>query len=723
MMNNSIRKIASLWVLLSLFAGVSACGDSESSENESHITQPLQPVDDWEMVWNDEFDGAAIDEKKWTREQDCSGSGNEEQQCYTDSDENAYVENGILHIVAKPAEQGAEKPYTSARLVSRYQGDFTYGRYEIRAKLPSGQGSWPAFWLLPTDEVYGSWPKSGEIDIVEAVNLKVKDDDGRAENRIYGSLHYGKEWPNNVYSGKDYAMANNPADDFHEYAIEWQAGEIRWYVDDYLYATQRQSDVFYNSKGEAAGLVHRGWFSEYYDASTGELTTHWDLAPFDQAFYMILNLAVGGNWPENVNALGIDADAFAQGQHLEVDYIRVYQCNQNLNTGKGCETVRGGYDNLNDALVEGLAPIPVAMGDAELLRIFYGEMNPNWPAWDCCGGGTPRLVSDELRGDVMEFYVNAEPTVNGFITKDPFITDPKGMASPYDASPLLVDGYLRFDLKVIALPQDVSATWYLKLESTHPDTEISTAVELALFDSLEGNTLEGNRPQVGEWQTYTFPVQTLMDAGLDVSSIDVVMIFPAWGQGEGAVYQIDNLVFETPPLIVFEDSENDSWPMWDCCGGTTPAVKEDDVEHGAVAEFVIGDIPTVMGFISKSDFVKKGAQAAPYDASHIAQEGVVQFDMKVVSQPSNAEAAWLFKIESHDALYQVEWPLEKGNDGQLPLTGEWQTYTFSLNELVAAGLDVSAIDVLLIFPSWGQGEGAVYRIDNLKIILPDEPIK
>src|SRR5690606_25737664 len=128
----------------------------------------------------------------------------------------------------------------------------------------------------------------------------------------------------------------NPADDFHTYAVEWRQGEIRWYVDHYLFATQRQSDVRYNSKGEAVALKHKGWFTEYFSQTDGELKTYWTSAPFDQEFFLILNLAVGGNWPENVNNKGIDASAFTNGQRFIVDYVRVYQCASDPSTGKGC---------------------------------------------------------------------------------------------------------------------------------------------------------------------------------------------------------------------------------------------------------------------------------------------------------------------------------------------------------------------------------------------------
>ena len=292
-------------------------------------------------MWSDEFDGQNIDTNKWNFEVNCAGGGNNEKQCYTADKTNAFLSAGMLNIVAKPAPAGAEKPYTSARITTKKKADFKYGRFEMRAKLPSGQGAWPAFWMMPTDSVYGDWPRSGEIDIMEAVNLKVKDATGNIESNVHGTLHYGKPWPNNSSSGKNYALpgGKNPADDFHTYAVEWQQGEIRWYVDDYLFATQRQSDVRYNSKDQAVGLKHRGWVTEYYDQTSGKLNTYWTAAPFDQKFFLILNFAVGGNWPENVNNKGIDAAAFANGRSFVVDYVRAYQCAANPDTGKGCEVV------------------------------------------------------------------------------------------------------------------------------------------------------------------------------------------------------------------------------------------------------------------------------------------------------------------------------------------------------------------------------------------------
>ncbi|MDN3486542.1 family 16 glycosylhydrolase [Pseudoalteromonas sp. APC 3224] len=714
-MNIETTRITRLLAAISL-ASLAGCGGDAATTSNFEKVDPAQPVSDWQMVWSDEFDGTSIDTNKWNFELNCAGGGNNEKQCYTDSEQNAFIKDGVLNIVALPAEEGAEKPYTSARLNTRYNADFTYGRFEMRAKLPSGQGSWPAFWMMPTDEVYGTWPRSGEIDILEAVNLKTVAEDGTVEANIHGTLHYGREWPNNSSSGKAYTLPEgmNPADDFHTYAIEWQEGEIRWYVDGYLYATQRRSEVRYNSKDEAVGLKHKGWFAEYFEQGNGELTTHWDNAPFDKDFYLILNNAVGGDWPENVNNLGVDAAAFAEGQSFEVDYVRVYQCAANTDTGKGCETVRPGYDSLDDALVEGKAPVPNPPSDgvARNLDIFNGTLNANWIAWDCCGGTTPGTITDAEKGDAIKFNINDNNgTVLGFSTRGGhFPDDFTGTSSPFDASLLLdLNGRLTFDMKVVTPPTS-STTWLLKAEAGDggPNTG-----DVALSDSVEGVT-----PVTGQWQTYTFPLSLLQERGLDLSAIDVLMVFPAWQTGEGAEYLITNVaiegdVGESPSVDLFTDGQNLDWPMWDCCGGSTPTEVMDDAEHGLTAEFTIGEAPTVMGFNTRSS---AGGSGTPFDATSILENGLLQFDVKVMSNPNNPDATWLMKIESNEGDTAVELPLTDAGDA--PIVGEWKTYTFTFADLAGAGLDVSAIDVVMIFPAWGTGEGAVYRVDNAKMYDP-----
>ncbi|MBL8948744.1 MAG: glycoside hydrolase family 16 protein [Myxococcales bacterium] len=325
----------------------STAADVTGDPSGSDGSDGSAPGEGWTLVWSDEFDGDAIDPTRWQHEVNCWGGGNGEQQCYTASPENAFVEGGMLHLVARsgpssgpavndddpnydPNDTSVTLPYSSARLRTRGMGDWTYGRVEVRARMPQGQGTWTGVWMLPTDGVYGTWAASGEIDIVETVNLHV---DG--EDRLYGSLHYGSYWPANVHTGAEYRIPGaNPADDFHDYAMEWEQGEIRWYVDDHHYATQRAD----------------GWYT-LYDDGTGQMIEGQGAAPFDQSFHLLLNLAVGGAWAGNVNAGGIDASVFPQ--EMTIDHVRVYQCAADPATGLGCATL--GDDAV---LVPGIDPPP-----------------------------------------------------------------------------------------------------------------------------------------------------------------------------------------------------------------------------------------------------------------------------------------------------------------------------------------------------------------------------
>ena len=176
-------------VLTSFLFIFSACNEVE----EVGGCQFSGSLDAYQMVWNDEFDGTAIDNSKWSFDlgngcdisEDLCGWGNNELEFYTDRPENAYLKDGNLVIEARkesPLYLG-EHLYTSARLVTKNKGDWRYGRIDVKAKMPIGQGIWPAIWMLPTDEVYGGWPRSGEIDIMEYL--------GHEPNRVFGTIHYG----------------------------------------------------------------------------------------------------------------------------------------------------------------------------------------------------------------------------------------------------------------------------------------------------------------------------------------------------------------------------------------------------------------------------------------------------------------------------------------------------------------------------------------------------
>ncbi|MFT6206852.1 MAG: hypothetical protein ACJA0T_000756, partial [Colwellia sp.] len=339
------------------------------------------------------------------------------------------------------------------------------------------------------------------------------------------------------------------------------------------------------------------------------------------------------------------------------------------------------------------------VGGAPELVVFTDDENPSWPMWDCCGGSMPTVeLDDDAHGNVAEFSIGGEPTVMGFISR----ADNTDSPSPFDASAILSNGVIQFEIKVTAMPGD--AAWMFKVEADNN----ATFAELPLTDSVEGVS-----PALDQWQTYTFNLSDLANAGLDVSAIDVLMVFPAWGAGEGAIYRLDNVKIYDPTAttvnndVLFADAPATGWSMWDCCGGTTPTLENDDTAHGVTAEYVIGSQPTVVGLDAEDGvFV---------DASGILANGVVKFDVKVVTPPNDAASVWMFKIESNKADTFAELPLTGSAEGKAPTTGEWQTYTFPLQTLFDAGLDISQIDVLMIFPAWGTGEGAVFRLDNVMI--------
>ena len=242
------------------------------------------------LVWSDEFDGTSVDLTKWTFQLGDGtevglpgGWGNNELQYYTE--DNATVADGFLTITAKEESVAPGFDYSSTRMRSLGKGDWTFGRMEMRAKLPIGQGLWPAFWMLSSDtSIYGPWAASGEIDIMEYI--------GSEPDKVFGTIHYGAPFPGNVFSGTDVFLPSGTFnDDFHTFAIEWEFGEIRWYLDGVQFASRDS------------------WFS------TGGPFP----APFDVDFHLLLNLAVGGNLPGPPDATTVFP------QEYIIDYVRVYQ--------------------------------------------------------------------------------------------------------------------------------------------------------------------------------------------------------------------------------------------------------------------------------------------------------------------------------------------------------------------------------------------------------------
>lgn len=233
----------------------------------------------WTLDWSDEFNGNQLDRSKWVVETGGHGWGNKELQFYTDRPENVRVTGGKLVIEARK-EKWQQSEYTSARIKSAGKMERMHGRFEARIKVPKGQGIWPAFWMLGADIEKAGWPRGGEIDIMENI--------GKEPATVYGTVHGPGYSGAHAFSKPSALSKGIYADDFHVFAVEWERGEIRWYRDGIHYHTARPD------------LVKGDWV-------------------FEHPFFILLNLAVGGEWP------GYPDASTVMPQQMLVDYVRVYR--------------------------------------------------------------------------------------------------------------------------------------------------------------------------------------------------------------------------------------------------------------------------------------------------------------------------------------------------------------------------------------------------------------
>lgn len=236
----------------------------------------------WKLVWSDEFDYNGLpDSSKWSAETGGHGWGNNELQYYTSGrQENARVGNGLLTIEAR-RENWQDKKYTSARLVTKNKGDWQYGKVEVKAKLPKGLGTWPAIWMLASVPKL-KWPDDGEIDIMEHV--------GYDQGKVFGTIHCRK-YNHLIHTQQsDSVYLSDVSDKFHVYSVEWDKDSLRIGVD---------GEIYFRFKNDHQG--YEGW-------------------PFDNKMFLILNIAVGGNWG---GSRGVAENIWPQ--KMQVDYVRVYQ--------------------------------------------------------------------------------------------------------------------------------------------------------------------------------------------------------------------------------------------------------------------------------------------------------------------------------------------------------------------------------------------------------------
>lgn len=237
----------------------------------------------YSLAWADEFNGNSIDQSAWSFQNgdgcpNLCGWGNNELEYYRP--ENLFFQDGKMVIEAKKENFGG-KSYTSSKILTEGKKTFKFGRIDIRAKLPRGKGIWPALWLLPQSSVFGGWPRSGEIDLMEYL--------GHETNKVYGTLHFGPG-PGSAQVNKSHTLPSGTfADEFHVFSIEWKQDQIKWLVDGTVFGTANKTDFGSNNY------------------------------PFNEQFFLIFNLAVGGNWP------GAPDANTTFPQYFIIDYVRVYQ--------------------------------------------------------------------------------------------------------------------------------------------------------------------------------------------------------------------------------------------------------------------------------------------------------------------------------------------------------------------------------------------------------------
>ena len=672
----------------------------------------------WRTVFRDEFNGSELKSDNWSHEVNCSGGGNNEKQCYTDRNENSYVAKGLLHIVAKeesysgpalvdddpnydPNDTSVTQPYTSARIRSKDKVDFTYGRIETRAKLTAGQGMWPAIWMLPTDYVYGGWPSSGEIDILEAVNL------GVWPNEVHGTLHYGLKWPQWENHGQTLATEFNPAGDFHVYAVEWEADEIRWYIDGKHYQTQRSE----------------GWYNYIWQGQEQGFGVANPRAPFDQNFHIIMNLAAGGDWPGNPDT------GWTEDRELQVDYVRVYQCRQprrngNSEEGTGCASVDENVVVNEDAGAPGVNDYLVYSDGVQTLELEGRSNTPSLGFWELDEGSLIQSEIDLGAEQGLVWDVEFNGLSNVFLTAED-MSEVEG----FDTGVALSggagwsnNGEIEFDLLVVDASVDSQFT--VKLDSGYPNTGAVTI----------------DTPEIGVWEKVSVRVSELManpiPEGGGVNLANVLNMFVLEYAGSSAHVQIDNIrlqcavntepevwqldqVCSIDPIVstvapsgdeveVYIDSVTE-WDLGVCCGGGAAIEQVDNGGGNMALQFNYDGDPG-------TNTVTFFQPPAPVDLSQFAG-GTVEFDMFVITQPTNpAPNPWLIKVDCDTGCSSGDTPITASLEGVQPPTGSWQHYTFDLDTLVGQGLDLSKVSALVIFPAWGNQDNASYQLDNVKFV-------
>ncbi|OKP97588.1 carbohydrate binding domain-containing protein [Paenibacillus sp. P46E] len=634
-----------------------ATATASATPTPSVAATPTPPSEEnqWEMVWNDEFDGQSVDKTKWNI-QDTGTVYNNELEYYHPDNASLEKESGksVLALEARKEAYGG-KEYTSAKLTSKMKGDWTYGKFTVRAKLPIQQGMWPAIWMMPTDEEkqYGPWPGSGEMDIMELTG-PVAGDTEKADlypRTVHGSIHY--DIPHTSQS-KTYVLQKGQtfADDYHDFTLEWLPGLIRYYVDDKLYF--ETSDWGTKAEGQP----------DYYTYP----------APFDRPFHMILNLAVGGDWPGN-------PAADFHSDKMYVDYVRVYKYKK----------LDQWPDVTGHRPTKPVISVPQRPGLADGNQIYNGDFTdavainglPNyWELIKNAGGeGTASVIEDKDKGKAVKVAVKEAGTKNYSIqlTQMPLMLE-KGKAYK-----------VTFDAKA-----DAARPLMSKL------TEFG--------GGWTAYSKERNFQLTPDWQSFEYTFN------MDQATDNNVRFEFNLGLSDIAAYLANVRVVETEPLPVVRTPLTDGNLIYNGgfdqgegrLGYWTFAVKPNS---GAVAEAKVTNILELPLMKREFEAEVQTTGVFPEDVT-LTQTGIPMSTGAVYQLAFNARS---------DKAQPLGIKLETGGgetlypDGStLALSPEWKSYTAEIALTGASGTE-GALSFLL-----GQSAGQT-EIDNVRLVRKADP--
>lgn len=705
--NSSKLLVLNLLVASFLVAGCS--GGNEDPAIGGNQPTAVEIPKGWNLVWSDDFNGDSLDNGKWNIQtgdgsaEGIPGWGNNELQSY--ARDNVTVENGFLVITAREERRGG-RDYTSGRINSDGKLDFTYGRVEASIQAPANQGLWSAFWMLPSESTYGTWAAGGEIDIMEVFSR-----DPVPFNQA--ALHYGMAWPLNTYiyqKNEDF----DPSSGFHEYALEWDANEIRWFVDGQHYYTVRNST----------------YWNYYIDSETGAYTEGGASAPFDQPFHLLLNLAVGGSLPGDPVAGSVPAE-------MRVDYVRVYQCTIDSENGTGCD----GFDDFTDPeVVAPLAQSPFTASydlyiDAAGPLVFPDVEEPlplAMGVWDAGGALMVSEVEVGERGNVIDMNSAGGGNFNIFAadsSRQGFF----GMGSAADGANYA--GEIQLDVFIFGSETDQDSGIQVKLDSGFPDLGF---VELAV----------ASLPQ-DEWTTVTVQISDIAHnpgnfggGPVDLSQVLSLVVVELTSF---AHIQVDNIRIlcahvqenecgimppapppppTNEPLNVYIDSVD---PVWDRGIGASDSgtgwsdyfdgmssnkiqwqeVDSDDPERGKVIE---------VSFAGNSDIGVWFIQASMgVDLTNYAS-GVLSFDIKVDDYGA-IESGMTMKVDCFFPCTSGDQAIGKVGDGQ------WETVEIPVTQLLGGGLNPGSVNTgIVVFPTISeQANPLTFSIDNVQWISGEPP--